>query len=858
MSKKVRRLFASFQPKHYDVFIDPDRETKNIRGEVTLTGQKTGRPSQRLTLHQNGLKITSAKIIRHDKKGDQEIAVARINHQKTQDEARIHTASLLYPGSYTITYSYTGVFDDTIHGIYPCNFVIDGKHKSLIATDLESHHAREVLPCIDEPEAKATFKLTLASPVGETALSNTPAESQIEKDGKLHTTFETTPRMSTYLLNFIFGEMQSRETRTKDGVEVRVWSTKVHPPAALDFGLQVAKRGIEFFNEYYGVPYPLKKCDLVALPDFSAAAMENWGIITFREAFLVADPATASQSSRELIALVAIHELSHQWFGDLVTMKWWNDLWLNESFANVMEYLGTDALYPDWHIWNTFVAQEGLAAFRRDAIAGVQAIKTEINHPDEINTIFDPSIVYAKGGRLLNMLMNYLGEGDFRRGLKLYFDKHAYGNTTGDDLWAALGQASHKDIPGFMNPWLERSGFPVLHVEQHGTSLSVSQAHFTLDPAKVNHNLFWPVPLLATAAEAPDLLDKKHIEVKLKSADYVRLNQGAVGHYIVHYANPEHATSIAQQVESKALDQPERLILLSDSALMARAGIQSFAATLELLHYYAKEDSEAVWDIMSLVIADARRFIDTLPALEEPLKALVRRLIEFEYRRLGWKEQDGESSQDTKLRATILALGIFGEHPSITKKALELFEAYKKDPAIVSSELRSVVLVAAVRSSHPGAFDYLLKLEEKTTNVDLQQELMAALASTHSAKEGLILLGRLKDPKKVRQHDVITWASSLLRNRYTQGDAWEWVRDNWEWIEKIFGKDRGYDYFPRLSAAAFNTRKLFEEYKTFFEPKMNQTALKRNIAIGIEELESRVAWLERDVSAVEQFFKAQT
>ena len=850
MIQRAARLFEGFQPEHYTLFIDPDRETKIITGEVTIVGQKKGRPSQRITLHQHGLKVLTATIVRHDKKGDQTFAVSRINHQRKLDEVRLHTNEQLYPGKYTIRCTYTGIFDDSTHGVYPCYYEVNGQRKSLIATDLESHHAREVLPCIDEPEAKATFALTLASPLHETAISNTPAKSQIEKDGKLHTTFEQTPRMSTYLLCFVYGDMQSREAKTKDGVEVRVWSTKAHSLQSLDFSLDTAKRCIEFFNEYYGVPYPLPKCDLVSLPDFSAAAMENWGIITFREAFLVAEPITSSQTSREFTALVIVHELSHQWFGNLVTMKWWDDLWLNESFANVMEYRGVDALFPDWHIWNTAVTNEGLAAFRRDSIAGVQAVKTTVNHPDEINSIFDPSIVYAKGGRLINMLMQYLGEDVFRRGLKLYFDKHAYGNTTGDDLWAALGQASGQDIAEFMNPWLEMPGFPVVHVEQHDTSLSVAQEHFVLDVAKVDDSLLWPIPLLASEPEVPALLSAPHVALTLSDDQPVRLNAGAVGHYVVHYVNPEHAGAIAALVDTKALSEAERLILLSDSSLLARSGTQSFAATLELLKHYAGEESESVWDMISLILADCRRFVSIDPDLEPLIKALVRRLIEAEYQRLGWKEHTGEPSQDTKLRATILGLGIYSEHEAITAQALKLFDTYKTDPTVVSSELRAIVFGAAVRVNHGNAFDYLLEMETKTTNVDLKQELIGALTGTKSTAHAEQLLERLQNPELVRQHDVDTWLVFLLRNRYTQAKAWKWLRNNWKWLEKTFARDRSFDIIPRLVASAFNTRKRMDEFKTFFEPLKHWTVLVRNITMGIEELESRVAWLERDVAAV--------
>ncbi len=854
--RKVQRLYEGFQPDNYVITIDPDRDSRTIRGKVTLTGQKKGRPSQRITLHQNGLKITEATVQRHDKKGDQEIAISRIAHQNSLNEVRLHSESLMYAGKYTVTVEYEGKITDTTHGVYPCNYKIDGQDRALIATDLESHNAREVFPCIDEPEAKATFELTLYSPLNEIALSNTPVKAQKEQDGKLLTAFEKTPRMSTYLLCFVYGDMQCKETATKDGVSVKVWSTKAHSEASLDFGLDVAKRGIEFFNDYYSVDYPLPKCDLVALPDFSAGAMENWGLITFRETCLLAEPSTSSQSSREVVATVITHELSHQWFGDLVTMKWWDDLWLNESFANVMEYLAADKLFPEWHCWNTFTAQEGLSSLRRDSIAGVQSVKTEVRHPDEIGTLFDPSIVYAKGGRLLNMLMHYVGTDDFRKGLKLYFEKHAYSNTTGDDLWAALGSASNKDIAGLMNPWLDKSGFPVIHVEQNATRLVLRQEHFQLDPSKIDGSRVWPVPLLADSPELPTLLDKLELEITLKSNEFVRLNQGAVGHYIVHYANPEHAAYVASLVDNGKLSEVERLMTLSDSSMLAKAGIQSFAATLELLRRYKNECSETVWGIIAGILSDCRRFIDAEPDLEKAIKKLILKLIESEYQRLGFEEKHNEPSQDTKQRATILAFGIYAGHKAITRQALALFVAYKDDPDVVPSELRSVVLGAAVRNNQAGAVDYLLELDEKTSNVDLKDDILAALTSTHSVDEARKMLSRLTDSKKVRQHEVYTWFIYLLRNRYTQKETWQWMRQNWSWIEKTFSTDKSFDYFPRAAAIAFNTRKLVDEYKDFFLPLRHLPALTRNVDMGIEELESRIAWLERDNKAVLDFFRA--
>ena len=854
----MKRLFEGFKPKNYTISLDPDRDSMQLSGTVTITGQRTGRPSQRLTFHQKDLKITSATIVKHDKKGDETFEIERIAHHRSFDEVRLHTKEQLFSGSYVITMQFTAKLTDNMHGIYPCYYEIDGKKQALMATQFESHHAREAFPCIDEPEAKATFDLEVISPKGETILGNTPIASQKEQDGKLTTRFETTPKMSTYLLAFAYGDLQVRSGKTKSGVDVNIWATKAHPAEALDFALEVGIGSIDFFNDYFGVPYPLPKADHIALPDFSSGAMENWGLITYREVCLLAEPETASQSSREMIASVIAHETSHQWFGNLVTMKWWDDLWLNESFANVMEYVAVDALYPEWNIWNAFITQEGLSALRRDSIAGVQAVKTEVRHPDEIASIFDPSIVYAKGGRLLRMLMQYIGETDFRTGLKDYFTAHAYGNTTGDDLWNALGKASGKDVAAFMNPWLARSGFPVVRVSQKDTQLELSQEQFLLDPSKADKDRLWPVPLLSERQDVPTLLDTASLTTTLEAADFIRVNQGATGHYVVQYTEAKHFESIAAMVENQKLGVAERLMFLSDSSMLARAGQASFAQTLTLLKRYKTEDREPVWDIMSLIIGDCRRFVDVNPDLEKPIKALIRSLVQQEFARLGWKEKAGEDVQDTKLRAIVTSLGVYAEETVITAEALRLFESYKTDQVVVPAELRSIVFGAAVRTHTTGAFDYLLELEANTSNAELKMDIVGALTTTKQEAEITILLAQLKDADKVRPQDIARWIAYLLRNRYSQTAAWDWLRDNWEWVEKTFDGDKSYDYFPRYAANAFSSRTRLKEYEDFFNPMLGNPALSRNIVMGIEELNNRAAWLERDLAGVETFLQKLT
>ena len=869
MTKSVTRLYTQFQPEKYELEIRLDEDNMRFSGRVVVAGKKVGRPSQRLTFHANGVKVTSGKIVRRDKKGEAELSLARINHHKSFQEVRLHTESMAYPGEYTVTMEFEGKITDGMTGIYPCYWKdADGKEQKLFATQFESHHAREASPCIDEPEAKAVFELTLITQEGVQVLSNTPITKQGRVKGasstsghlqttnyKLQTTFQPTPRMSTYLLAFVTGNLHKKSAKTKSGVDVNVWATTVQPAESLDFALDVATRSIEYFEDYFGVPYPLPKADHVALPDFSSGAMENWGLITYRERVLLDYPGQTSQGIREYIALVVAHETSHQWFGNLVTMRWWDDLWLNESFANMMEYQAIDAMFPQWEVWNQFIASEGLAAFRRDATYGVQSVHVDVHHPDEISTLFDGSIVYAKGGRLLNMLKHYIGEAAFRKGLSAYFTQHAYGNTRGDDLWAALSAASGKDVGTFMNPWLQRSGFPVVHVAQTSTDISLSQEHFLDDPSKADATRLWPVPVFANEVNAPEVFDTSQVKWTASKDSPVMVNVGARGHYLVDYQSTNTKKYIEQQVASQQLAEADRLMLLNSSAMLARAGHQSYGETLRLLTAYENEASEPVWDIIGLVASEVRRFVDLDESLEPAIKHLSRTIVQQQYKRLGWMPSKNESAADTKLRGLILGLGAYGEDEAILATMRTMFTDYAKKDVPLPAELRPLILSVPVKEGDAEAVEFLLNLHDTTHNSDLKGDACDALTATRDIAVAEKLLARLKDGKLVKPQDVDRWLIYLLRNRYTRDTAWQWMVDEWAWLQKTFENDKSYDYLPRYAATVVNTPEYEQKYHALFDSKLDQPMLKRNITIGYEEITARLAWLSRDLKAIQNFFK---
>jgi aminopeptidase N len=829
----VSRLLDHFIPHHYELSLDLDRSKRNFNGIVTIHGELVENSSA-IVLHAKDLTIESTLI-----DGQSAIATAGAN-----DELSI-TFDGLQAGEHIIVVSFSGKITDAMHGLYPCYYEHAGVKKELLATQFESHHAREVFPCIDEPEAKSTFDVTLTTEDSVVVLGNMPVNYQDTDGRKMVTKFETTPRMSTYLLAFVVGEMHQKTAKTKDGVEVNIWATPAQSSESLDFALDIAVRSIEFYNDYFGTPYPLPKSDHVALPDFSSGAMENWGLITYREIALLADPKTTSISSRQYIATVITHELAHQWFGNLVTMKWWNDLWLNESFATLMEYLAVDALHPEWNMWLEFATNESIMALRRDSIDGVQSVQVDVNHPDEISTLFDGAIVYAKGARLLRMIQHYIGDEAFQRGLSSYFQKFAYKNTVGNDLWDELATASGKEVTTIMNTWISQPGYPVVHVTRDDAKVTLRQEQFFVGPHQSSTKL-WPIPLNASNDASPEIFDQQ--TTSFDSIDSVQLNIGDTAHFISHY-DEQSLGDIIQKISDNTLDPIGRVQLLDEAILLARGNVLSTQQLIPLINAYRHETNEPVWNMIAIALGELRKFVEDNEEAEQKLRQLSASLSHDQYQRLGWQAQDGESEEDTKLRSLVIGLTLYGEDEDAIAKAKELYETTplgELDP-----ELRPLVISSVARYGDGSVVDALLTAYRDSQSGELRQDICVGITSTRIPEKITELLAAIKDSETVRAQDVARWFVYLIRGRESRQASWQWIRDNWQWIEDTFGGDKSYDDYPRYSATALVTRQQLDEYQEFFGPMIDTPALSRAISMGISEIEGRVALIERDKEAVQ-------
>ena len=827
---KVPRLLDTFTPNHYNLTLDLTRaEEKEFSGTVIISGDSTG---ESISLHSKGLTIQSATI-------DNQPADVSFGEF---DELRLFQPELK-SGNHIVCINFSGTITDAMHGLYPCYFTHDGVKKQLFATQFESHHAREVFPCVDEPAAKAEYDLTLVTRTGITVLGNMPVKSEEENGDSLTTTFEKTPRMSSYLLAFVIGELHKKSAHTKSGVEINVWATPAQNENTLDFALDIATRSIDFYDEYFGVKYPLPKSDHVALPDFSSGAMENWGLITYRESCLLADPELTPESSRRFIATVIAHELSHQWFGNLVTMNWWNDLWLNESFANMMEYVAIDALQPDWHMWEDFATNEVTTALRRDSLDGVQSVQADVNHPDEISTLFDPAIVYAKGGRLLVMVRKLIGEEAFRAGLKSYFEKFAYKNTVGNDLWQELESASGQPIVNLMNTWISQPGLPVVSVSNsHGAAI-LSQERFFIGEHQPSDAL-WPIPLFANQPLDVKVLNQRETTVSIEKP--LQLNCGLSAHFVTKYDESTREYLLKNITELPTLD---KICILQDATILARAGFENSASLLPLALSLKTETNEKVFGMAAGALTELRKFVDDNDAARNSLKKISGEFARATFEELGWDEKAGESDDDRERRTAALSLMMYSEDKEVLNEAKTRFDNNKLED--LPTEIRALIISANVRHFEtPEMIENLFAAYKNTPSNDLQNDIAIGLTSTKNPETAEKILANIKDSNIIRPQDASRWFVYLIRTRENRQIAWNWLKENWTWVEGTFGEDKSYDDFIRYAATALLTPNELDDFRQFFEPMMDIPALTRTIKLGITEISARVELIERDKADV--------
>ncbi|MGC9157988.1 MAG: M1 family metallopeptidase [Terracidiphilus sp.] len=785
-SAGAQRLSPTVRPAHYTLALTPDLKTATFSGvesiDVTLAV-----PSRAITL--NAIEIVF-KSVTVNAGGQQQTAIVSLDPEKQQ--ATFTFPKTLPAGPATLHIQYTGKLNNELRGFY----LSKGDHRNYAVTQFESTDARRAFPCFDEPAFKATFDVTLVVDRGDTAISNEPIQSDTAGPGAgkhtLH--FATTPKMSTYLVAFLVGDFQCT-AGSSDGVAIRVCATP-DKVALTHYGLGVAERVLHYYDNYFGIPYPLKKLDLIALPDFEAGAMENFGAITYREADLLLDPKTASAGAEEEVALVIAHEMAHQWFGDLVTMQWWNNIWLNEGFATWMESKAVDHLYPEWKIDQMEVAGVD-SALDLDALPTTRAIRAKADTPDQINQMFD-GISYGKAAAVLLSVENYLGEETFRQGVHRYLEAHLYANATAQDFWNAQTAVSHKPVDKIMESLVVQPGAPILTFGQPANGrVAVSQKRFYLDPRiQPNPAQKWTLPVcFKTTPPAPgdsgqvcEVLTPETNSLPVPAASLFFANAGGKGYYRSTYP-PSIYKALVAHVET-GLTPDERISLIGDEWAQVHANKAPVGAYLDLAAAIKADPNAEVVNEADYGLRSTYTQIAATPEERAQLSAWIRSTFAPEYARLG-PPSASDSNNKLQLRAHLFTLlGDYGKDPAILTEARQIADHYIVDPTAAEPTLAQAALEVAARNGDSELFHRLKRIYETSSNPGFQDGALRLLAQF----ENPALLKHALDfavSGKVRNQDAVIQFAIALQIPENRDETWNYIQQNWSKVQAQFTTEMG-------------------------------------------------------------------
>lgn len=844
---KSVRLPSFVIPIRYRLTIQPDLAGFIFGGEETIE-LNLEKSVKEITLHAKDLRISEAEYQVTNSKYQ-----GRVKLNPKDETATFLFAKSLPKGKGELSLKFQGVLNDKMRGFYRSRYMHQGKERHMATTQFEATDARMAFPCFDEPAQKAIFDVTVIVPKELTVISNTIESEVTEKEALKTVRFEPTPRMSTYLLAFIIGDFEFIGGKTKDGVQVRVFVTPGKKHQA-KFALDTAIKTLEFYNNYFDIPYPLPVMDLIAIPDFSHGAMENWGAVTYRETALLVDPKHSSASNKQWVALVIAHELAHQWFGNLVTMEWWTHLWLNEGFASYIEYLAVDHLFPSWDIWTQFAFNDMGIALKLDALKHTHPIEVEVHHPDEIGEIFD-EISYSKGSSVIRMLAGYLGEKNFRDGLRHYLKKHSYKNASTAHLWEAFEKISKKPVRKLMENWTGKAGYPMIRVIEEPKHLLLKQSRYFSSPIskkQAKDATLWQVPISASAdasKTSTHLLTQKETRIPKPKGKWVKLNLGEPGFYRTDYP-AQMLSALQSPVKAKKLHALDRLALVRDAFALAESGDLPTTQALELIKGYTDETDYTVWVEIASGLAQIRNLVYSQKYYPQ-FEIFAQGIFEKIRKKVGFKSEPGEAHIHSLLRSLVLQQLIAYNHQPTIKQALKIFRQNKSVPA----DLRSTVYSAAAQAGNKTRHNEFLKRYSSETLSEEQARIGRALGQFADEK----LLKKTLEfafSNSVRIQDTAQFFASVWTNPKGSKIAWKYSKAHWpELLHRYPSSGHILNRFIK-PASVFNTSKQAQEVTAFFKFHKAPGA-ERAIQQVLEKIYSNDAWLLRDADKIASWLSAK-
>jgi puromycin-sensitive aminopeptidase len=804
------RLPKTVTPRRYQLRLIPDLTQFTFAGEESVA-IVVNSPTAEIVLNALELEIDRVSVERGKTSLN---GRAELDPKKERVVLRFDRA--LETGEWTLKVAFRGILNDKLHGFYRSQYQdAAGKTHTAATTQFESTDARRAFPCWDEPELKASYKVTLVVDQDLTAISNAHAESAKPSaiKGKKEVVFAETMVMSTYLVAFIVGEFEA--TAPVDaGTPLRV----VHVPGKdnlTSFAKEIGAFSLKYFANYYGLPYPGDKVDLIAIPDFASGAMENLGAITFRETALLVDEKTASRAELERVADVVSHENAHMWFGDLVTMTWWNGIWLNEAFATFMEMLAVDKWKPHWRRWDSFSVSRA-AAMAIDGLKSTRPIEFTVNSPEDARAMFDV-LTYEKGASVLRMLEQYMGEEEFRKGIAAYLKKHEYANAETTDLWDALEESSKQPVRKMMDSWIFQPGFPIIRAEggADGKSIRVSQRRFFLLPDGTENDQLWHVPLMIRAKTERGVINKKIVLSERETTvaldgkfEWALLNEGGHGFYRVNY-NPALLQSITHNLA--ALKPIERFGLVNDTWAATVAGLSPLPEFLKMARLLTGETDINAWrallgafNYLDMIVGDSDR---------SALAAEVRKIVGPAFAKLGWEPKAAEDELTRQLRGVLAAtLGTYGEDAEVRAKTKQLYSLWDDDPSKADRDIAPALVSILAYSGDAGRYEEFKKKFKSARTPQEEQRYLFALANFRDKA----LLRRTADMSldgEVRTQNAPYLMNSLLLNTSGRYEAWDYIRSHWDEMTRKYPDNA----LPRMCEGVVSLIDREDEVKKFFQ-----------------------------------------
>ncbi len=854
------RLPTNVRPEHYRVTLEPDLEAFTFTGResVEVSVQEA---TAEIVLNAAELSVLSARV---ESQQDGELVANRIEYDGGRERVTLGFPGDVQAGAATLHIEFTGTLNDQLRGFYRSSYTAaDGSERYLATTQFEATDARRALPCWDEPSVKASFEVTLVTPSDLQAISNMPiAGEEPASGGRKAVRFEPTPRMSTYLLAFIVGDLACVQDTAVDGTLVRVWATRGKEQLG-NFALESSVNALAYMNDYFGITYPLPKMDHIAVPDFAAGAMENWGAITYRETALLYDPQGSAAQVKQRILEVVAHEMAHMWFGDLVTMEWWDDLWLNESFASWMGDKTVDHLYPEWQMWTQFVSHDTNAALGLDGLRNSHPIEANVDDPAEIRELFD-AISYSKGGSVLRMLEDYVGAETFRRGLYGYLSQHAYGNARGMHLWesineAAIAHGSGLGVPvtELMEAWIKQVGYPVVQAEidrsDADAPVTVSQSRFLYDHLLETggDSTLWPVPISVGGAAIPELSksvlsDAAGVLDARPGDGWLKLNAGQTGFYRVSYGEAEWVR-LGEAIAAQELPPVDRLGLQNDAYALVKSGRISATVFLSLAESFVGETDAIVWGDLAANLKGLENLLAGTPELEgyrRYARSLFARIAE----EVGWDEQSGDGHLES-LRRTIVVgqFGGYGDEGTLAE-ALSRFNGHASGAAPLHPDIRSIVFGLAAQQADEAVYDELWRLYREATLHEEKVRILGAMTRTRSRELMSDLLERSMGDE-VRSQDTPLVIVQAAGNTEGRDLAWNFLKERWDELDRRYGKG-GFAIMRLVSiGSGFSSAVREAEVREFFETHPAPSAT-RTIQQTLESIRLNARWTERNLDAV--------